>query len=250
MRISRRATMLTLVVSLAVASPARAQGPGSGRGFLFRPPDGAIAVRGGLDLASAGSEVFTFVTDELNVDRGDFSAASVVLDVNYGLSPRVSALFSVASSSSKIPSEFRNWLDNNDRPIEQVTTYLRVPITASLKAYLSNPGRSIGRFAWIPKRYAPYVGAGGGVTWYRFAQAGDFIDFKTLKVFGDSFNSEGWAPTVQAFAGTDVSLSARFAVTIEGRYQWAHAALGRDFAGFDRIDLSGFSITSGILIRY
>jgi len=85
-----------------------------------------------------------------------------------------------------------------------------------VKAYLGEPGRSFGRFAWVPRRYAPYVGGGGGVMWYQLRQTGDFIDFKTLKIFGDQFESNGWTPTVEAFAGTDVSLSARFAVSIEG----------------------------------
>jgi len=248
LRDGTRAAGLALAVAIITASPAAAQG--SGDGFLFRPPAGTVAVRGGFDFATAGSEVFTFLADELTVDRRDFSAPSIVFDVDYSVSPRVDAVFSVATARSSTQSEFRHWLDNNDLPIRQATHFQRVPLTASLKVYLSPPGRSIGRFAWIPKRLAPYLGAGGGVTWYRLRQEGDFIDFDTLKVFPDTFDSDGWAPTVLAFAGTDVSLSARFAVSVEGRYQWAHAALSRDFSGFDRIDLSGFAVTSGITIRY
>ena len=237
-----------LALALFGASPASAQGGGDG--FLFRPPTGTIAVRGGFDLARAGSDVFTFVTNELTVNRRDFSSPSIVFDVAYRVSPRFDALFSVGTTRSSTQSEFRHWLDNNNLPIQQTTAFQRVPLTASLKMYLGDPGRSIGRFAWIPKRYAPYVGAGGGVTWYRLRQEGDFIDFDTLNVFPDTFDSDGWAPTALAFAGTDVSLAARFAVSIEGRYQWAHAGLSRDFSGFDRIDLSGFSLTTGITIRY
>lgn len=242
--------MLAFLAGIAAASPAGAQSIGTGDGFLFKRPTGGISVRGGFDLAAAGSEVFTFVTDELTVTKRDFSSPSLAFDVAVRLSPRVDALFGLAISRSSVSSEFRDWLDNNRLPIQQNTMFQRVPITGSIKAYLGNPGRSVGRFAWIPKRYAPYVGAGGGVTWYQFQQAGDFIDFTTLKVFPDSFHSDGWAPTVQAFGGTDVSLNPRVAVTMEGRYQWARAALGRDFSGFDRIDLSGFAVTSGILIRY
>ena len=59
------------------------------------------------------------------------------------------------ASRSSTQSEFRHWLDNNDLPIQQTTEFQRVPLTASLKMYLGPPGRSIGRFAWIPKRFAP-----------------------------------------------------------------------------------------------
>ena len=127
---------------------------------------------------------------------------------------------------------------------------MRVPLTASLKAYLVSPGRSVGHFAWIPSRYAPYVGAGGGAMWYRFQQEGDFIDFATTKVFPDTFVSDGWTPTLQAFAGTDVSLTPRFNVTVEGRYQWARTPLSTDFSQFQPIDLSGFALTAGFSIRY
>jgi hypothetical protein len=127
---------------------------------------------------------------------------------------------------------------------------MRVPVTASIKAYLSNSGRSVGHFAWIPSRYAPYVGAGGGAMWYRFRQEGDFIDFATSKVFTDAFMSQGWTPTAQAFVGTDVSLNPRFAVTAEGRYQWARSRLSTDFSQFQPIDLSGFALTAGLSIRY
>jgi hypothetical protein len=241
-------TGFTLAALLTAVSPALAQG--SGDGFLFRPPNGTVTIRGGFDLARADSEVFRFVTDELTVDRRDFSSAALVFDVAFNVSPRVEGVFSLGLARSTTPSEFRDWLDNNDRPIQQTTQFQRVPLTASLKTYLRDTGRSVGHFAWIPKRYAPYVGGGGGVMWYRLRQEGDFIDFNTLKVFRDLFDSDGWTPTLQAFGGVDVSLSARFAVTAEGRYQWARAALSRDFSGFDRIDLSGFAVTSGITIRY
>jgi len=239
---------LALTAVLALATAASAQG--SGDGFLFRPPTGAFAVRGGFDLAGAGSDLFAFVTDELTVNRRDFSSATLVFDVGFKVTPRVAAVFSVGTSRSTMPSEFRHWLDNNGRPIQQTTEFQRVPLTLALKTYLTDTGRSIGRFAWIPKRFAPYVGGGGGVMWYRFQQNGDFIDFDTLKVFPDFFVTEGWAPTVLGFGGVDVSLSSRFAVTTEGRYQWARGTMSSDFSGFERLDLSGFALTSGITIRY
>jgi hypothetical protein len=127
---------------------------------------------------------------------------------------------------------------------------VRVPLTASVKAYLANRGRSVGHFAWIPARYAPYAGAGGGAMWYSFQQYGDFIDFATARVFPDRFTSKGWTPALHAFVGADVSLKPRLALTAEGRYQWARSQLSEDFSRFDPIDLSGFALTAGFSIRY
>ena len=145
--------------------------------------------------------------------------------------------------------------DEADRTLDAIDTkslkiIRRVPLTGSFKAYVVQPGRTIGHFAWVPTRFSPYVGAGGGVMWYRFAQRGDFIDFNTFRVFPDAFDSNGFTPTVHGFGGIDISLHPRFAFTTEARYEWAKGNLISDFAGFNRIDLSGFTLTTGISVRY
>jgi hypothetical protein len=237
-----------LVAFLAMAALAQAQD--TGNGFLFKAPVGEISFRGGFDRAIAGSDVFAFAVKELTLNQRDFSSMTFATDVDYGLTPRLSVRFSFAVSQSTTPSDFRDFVDNNRQEIRQTTGFIRVPLTASVKAYLANQGRSVGHFAWIPRRYAPYVGAGGGAMWYRFEQQGDFIDFATSKVFPDHFLSDGWTPTLQAFFGTDVSLNPRFAVTAEGRYQWARSRLSTDFSQFQPIDLSGLALTAGFSIRY
>ncbi len=98
---------------------------GAGDGFLFRPPTGTVAVRGGFDLARAGSDVFSFVTNELTVNQRDFSAPSVVFEVTYKVSPRVDAVFGIATTRSSTQSEYRGYLDNNDLPIQQTTEFQR-----------------------------------------------------------------------------------------------------------------------------
>jgi hypothetical protein len=247
---SPRAVGLGLLVVFCLFVPEGLRAQDTGNGFLFRAPSGEVSFRGGFDRAIAGSDVFAFTVKELTLDQRDFSALTFATDVDKVLSPRFDVRFSFSVSKSTTPSEFRDFVDNDRQPIEQTTVFMRVPVTASLKAYLTGPGRAIGHFAWIPSRYAPYVGGGGGAMWYRFEQEGDFIDFATTKVFRDRFVSEGFTPTVQAFVGTDVSLTPRFAVTAEGRYEWARARLSTDFSQFQPIDLSGFGLTAGFSIRY
>ena len=242
--------VLGLSVVFLLSAAGRVQAQSGGEGFLFRAPQGEVSIRGGFNHAAAGSDLFTFTTSQLTLNPGDFSSLTFATDVDVTLTQRLSARFGFAVSQSTKPSEFRDFVDNNRNPIEQTTEFRRLPLTASLKAYLSKTGRSIGHFAWVPARYAPYVGGGGGAMYYNFRQHGDFIDFATLKVFPDNFESDGWTPTVHTFAGTDVSLNPRFAVTVEGRYEWAHKHLSTDFARFQPIDLSGFSMTAGFVIRY
>ena len=139
----------------------------------------------------------------------------------------------------------------DDLPIHQVTKFRRIPVTVSLKTYLWDRGRSIGRFAWVPRAWAPYVGAGGGYVWYSFEQEGDWVDYEDLAIFWDNFLSEGGAGTFHFFAGADYSISERLLLTGEGRYSFASADLDRDFYDeFDKIDLAGFQATIGISVRF
>jgi len=239
----------TLVAAVLLAAPS-VQAQGSGRGFLFSEPVASLALRGGFDRAMAGSDIFSFTTTQLTLDRGDFSALTVGADLSFRVTPRIDVVFGGAYAGTSAPSEFRDFVDQDDLPIEQTTSFRRVPLMASVKAYLTPRGRSIGRFAWVPARYAPYVGAGGGAMWYRFRQQGDFINFRTNDVFSDDIASSGWTPMAHALAGIDYSLSPRFALTGEGRYAWARANLSEQFEGFDRIDLSGFTATAGISVRF
>jgi hypothetical protein len=238
---------------LALGAPLHAQGRVQSRadGFLFAAPRAALTLRAGYAGADARSDLFAFTTDTLTLGRGDFGAPALAADLAFGRpGSRLDVVLGVGYAASRAPSEFRNWVDADDRPIEQTTTFRRVPLTASLKAYLLPRGRSVGRFAWIPARVAPYVGAGAGAMWYRFEQAGDFVDFETLDVFEDTFDTSGWGPMGQAMAGVDVSLGPRTAVTADARYVYAKAGVAGDFAGFDRIDLSGFATTVGVTFRF
>lgn len=236
--------------ALIAALPSAVVAQGSGDGFLFGTPTGAITFHAGWAAPLANSGLFKFTTDRLTIDRSDFSSPSAGMDIAFQALRRTQIVVSGDFSGVDRRSEFRNFIDNNDAPIEQVTSFRRFPVTLSVKQYLNSTGRAIGKFAWIPTRAAAYIGAGGGLEYYRFNQHGDFIDFDTMNVFTDQFESDGWTPVAHAFAGFDYTLSPRFAVTTEGRYVWSHAQLSSDFSNFKPLDLSGFATTIGFTIRY
>ena len=248
--VRRTAALSALAIALTFTITGTAAAQRSGDGFLFKPPRGTLVLRGGFAHASAGSDIFSFATDELTLGRGDFSGPTVGADIALHVTPRLDLVIGAAYAGRSARSEFRDWVDQDDRPIEQTTSFRRVPVTASAKLYLTARGRSIGRFAWLPARYTPFIGVGGGAMWYRFSQEGDFVDFETLDVFADELESSGWTATAHALGGIDVSLTPRLALTGEARYSYAKANLSEDFEGFDRIDLSGISTTIGLSIRF
>ena len=238
---------LVAVLLAGTASPSLAQSAGDG--YLFHSPVLTLTVRGGYARANAGSDVFDDVTSNLTLDRGDFSSITGAGDITVHVKPRVDLVFSAAFSRSHQKSEFRDFVDNNDLPIEQTTTFERVPLTANVRVNLAPPGRSIGRLAWIPSRVVPYVGAGVGAMRYEFNQEGDFVNFTTNGVFPAILAAEGWAFVAQGMAGVDYSLSTQLGVSLDARYLHARGDLGPSFKGYERIDLSGMTATVGLSFR-
>lgn len=244
---SLRPAVLAATLLLGVAATVRAQSAGDG--YLFHSPDVTLSVRGGYSHASAGSDVFDEVTSNLTLDRRDFSSVTLGGDFAIHVAERVDLVFSGAYSRAQHKSEFRNFVDNNDLPIEQTTTFERIPLTANVRFDLGRPGRSIGQLAWIPSRVVPYVGAGIGAMRYRFKQDGDFVNFATNGVFNAVLDSQGWALATQGFAGVEYNFSPQLGLTLDARYLHASGKLGSSFKGYDRIDLSGVTGTVGLSVR-
>lgn len=241
--------VLLALCTVLVAEPVRAQSQGNG--FLFKTPHGSFAVRGGFDYAIAGSDIFSFTTSQFTLNHSAFNAFTLGADLAIRLSPRVDAVIGSAYSGKSTPSESREFVEGpQNLPIRQTTTFQRVPVTASVRYYFLPRGRAIGRFAWVPASFTPYVGVGAGAMWYRFRQAGDFVDSETMAISTDSFTSSGFTPEAHATLGTEFSISPRFAITGEARYTWAKAQPGSDFVGFDKIDLSGIAATAGLAVRF
>lgn len=245
-------SMLAAFAGLAVAATtALAQPEGSGRGFLFGAPSGSLTIRTGYSGATAGSDIFSFVTNELTLRKGDFASLGVGADLSFAISPRFDVMLSVDYDGMEKQSEFREWIDNDGRPIEQKTAFGRQSYLISAKYYIMPYGRTLGRLAWVPLKFAPWVSAGVGKMAYTFSQNGDFIDYeRNNKVFYDSFKSSRWGTSGQLSAGLDVALNQRFVMQTQARYLMGKASLENDFSGFDPIDLSGVGVMAGLTIRF
>ncbi|MCY4646864.1 MAG: hypothetical protein OXE73_08325 [Gammaproteobacteria bacterium] len=220
-----------------------------GSGFLFSRPGATFNFRTGYDIPRANSDVFSYTSELLTLEKSSFAAPVISVDIGVRLTERLELVGGVGYAKSVIPSEFRDWEDNRGQPIEQVTTHSKLPFTVSARYYLRDRGRSLSRFAWVPSQLVPYVGAGAGGNVYKFEQDGDFVDIETLDVFEDLLVSGGTAPFVHVFSGIEYALGARFVLTAEGRYSWSSSPMDRSFEGFENIDLSGFQILAGVGIR-
>ena len=226
------------------------QAPNRSADFLFGRPKGSIGIRADWVFATAGSDIFDFVTRHLTLDKKDFNAPGFAADVSIAIRERLDVQGGFQMSRLSRPSEYRDYVDNRLQPIEQTTSLSTRHIVGSIRYALRPKGQEISRLAWIPSRIVPYVGAGGGLVFYEFRQSGDFVDFQDLGVFPDTFLSSGKTPTAHVFGGVDVKLYRVLYGTVQGRYTKAAAKLGSDFIDFDPIDLSGFRVSAGINVLF
>jgi opacity protein-like surface antigen len=233
-----------LLAILAFSGVSSAQEPDAD--FLFGKPRGSLGARGGWQLAAASSDIYDFFGEELTIEKGDFDSFLFGADGSYALASRVDLVAGFELSEASVDSEYRDFVDENDLPILQETRLTIVPVTLSVKVYLTPRGREISRYAFVPAKVRPYVGGGGGFVWYELEQAGDFVDFVDLTIFTSGFRSSGWGFATQAFGGVEIRLSPRWYLSVEGRYLWSDADLEGDFLDFEPIDLSGARIGAGI----
>jgi hypothetical protein len=214
--------------------------------FFLGRPRASLGMRGNWFLASAGSDIFDFVTEHLTLERSSFNTPTFGAELGINVTPRIDLVFGLDVGKSSTLSEYRAFVDNNHLPIEQTTEMKEFSTFATVRYSLVPKGRSISRLAWIPRTVTPYVGAGAGLLNYEFFQTGDFVDFQTSRVFTDVFRSSGWAPSTHIVGGADVQVYKHLFMSFEAKYLWSSADLEQKFVDFAPIDLSGVRFGAGI----
>ncbi len=214
--------------------------------FLFGRPGFSIGVRGAFVLARAESEIFEFTSDLLTLEKSDFNAPGIAIDLGLPINSRLDTLVGFEFSRASAASQYRDLIDSDGLEIEQTTALSQVNLSGSIELAVLPRGRAVGQYAWVPAAVTPYVGAGAGLVWYRFEQQGDFVDFVDQSIFTALLRSSGWTPGAHVFSGLDIKVARQILLTAEARYQWASASMKDDFADFDSIDLTGLRITFGV----
>lgn len=251
MRRPLAAAFVLATTTLAVAEPLRAQGPErAGTDYLVGQPSARVALSLGWDQPLAGSDFWDFAFDQFLFPRGGIGAPRIGAELGFRAGSRLEIVLGAAYANRRASHEYRDFVDNDDRPIEQETRLRRIPLTVGARYNLVPAGRTVGTIAYVPRRVVPWVGAGGGVMHWTMRQQGDFVDFADSSVFFAEFDARGWAPLAYASAGVDVGLTPGSALAFEARYTRARDRLGRDFTGFAPLDLSGVLLTAGLSWRF
>ncbi len=241
-------------IAVLIAGSAFMAGDGvaqGGDGYLLKQPTATIKFESGYGFQAASSEVFTFVRQEHTIGERDFDSPYFGAELGFRVNEHFDVALSAGYQSASVLSEFRRFVDQDNLPINQVTELRQIPMAVGLKYYPFARGRSLGRFAWVPRTVSPFLGAGIGMVASTFEQTGDFIDFLTDDIFYDQYTSEQNAFLTRLSAGVNVSIANAFLFSLEGRYGWSQSPMnGGDFVDFDPIDLDGLQLIGGLAFRF
>jgi opacity protein-like surface antigen len=234
-----RATAAVLALGLVAASPAAGWTSGLELrvGAFFPRAQSARCPAGSTDCSifADNSELFT-------VGKSDWVGWYGGAEYSFNVADHVEMGLSIDGYGKTVPTNYRDFTRPNGDEIFQDLKLTIVPVGVSLRVL------PLDRFAPIQ----PYVTIGGDVVFYQYEEFGDFIDFGTPNndIFSDSFKSDGAAIGGHAAAGLRIPLGHDFAITAEGRYQFAQKKhMGRDFDQ-NNIDLNGASATIGVRLRF
>jgi hypothetical protein len=245
--VRRAAASITLLLALVGAAPSvQAQGLDLRAGaFLPRQRDCGIP-----SSIPAEYTLFQDVCELYVVNQGDFDGWYGGGEYNHVILKNVEAAIHFDYSSKTIDTFYRDY----ERPpslgggdIFQTLRLRTWPVGVSL------------RFIPTSKRakLAPYVGGGVDAVFYQYEEFGDFIDFfdPDLAIYPDHFIADGTAFGVHALGGFRIYVNRDIAIVGEAKYMWAKDDMDDDFspngAGLvNRIDLSGWTFTGGVHIRF
>ena len=167
---------------------------------------------------------------DLLFDLGDFTGPAVGGEWLVALGDVLEAGAGIGFYRRTVSSVYERLVDSDGSEINQDLRLRVVPVAFTLRVLPLGQGPAV----------QPYVGAGLGVFWWRYSEAGEFVGGDNA-IFRDQFAATGSevGPVVVAgirFADPD------FAVGGEIRYRRAAADLDSRFAGPQpRIDLGGWT---------
>jgi Outer membrane protein beta-barrel domain len=217
---------------------------------MARPASaGSLDLRVGWFLPHAESSLFLDDASLYTVDpRSDFDGWYGGVEYSMKVRDNLEFGIHVDGYGGGEDTFYRDYFRENGDPIFQRLEIDIIPLGVSLRLVPTSRRT----------KFAPYVAAGVDAVFWQYKEFGDFVDFGSpdLEIVPDSFESSGVQPGFHGAAGFRVALSPDFFLTAEGRYLWAPLeTMGEDFApnepGLENeIDLSGWSFTAGLHIRF
>ena len=232
----RRLQLLVTALAALVFWTGTAEAQGN-----WAPGDfGSLRFRLGIYQPQANSEYWDTKFEDFTGSAKSFEDLIFGAEYLWMTSRQGGIAFGVSFFEGEATQFYEEWVDAQGNDIGHLTTLQETDLTA---VYIYRIGRGSVR---------PYVGAGGGLLWWRLREEGSFIDFGApdLPVVFASYRADGTTWELLGLAGVDIALGFKWSFFFEGRYRYADAELNKDFSGFGTIDLSGYELSGGIAYRF
>lgn len=208
----------------------------------FRLRAGLFQPRGDSDFwDQQGAEAKDWATT--GGDPGDFDDVEFGADLLWSVNRGMSVVFSTGYYDSNVRQQYR-FLEDFDTgdPLRPHTSSLSmVPLTMALYVYPA------GRDAPV----VPYLGAGGGLYWWRYRKVGEVVAPADPDLFIlSSVSSDGVAAGFFVVGGIEVPVRPNWSIFAEGRWQRVNDDMSDDFDGEGEIDLSGTTLSGGVSFKF
>jgi hypothetical protein len=227
-------TVLVLCGVLAFATPALAQRQTVNftiGGFVPKGEDARVA-----------GDVLTENRSFLVFDVDEFKSVSVGAEWLFPIGNFLEGGAGLSFTRSTVPTVYLDFVDDDNREIEQELRLRRVPLDLTLR--VTPLGAS--------SPFQVYFGGGLSLISWRYSETGDFIDFNNDGViFRDTFVGSGTQAGAVVLGGVRFQ-GDRGTGGFEIKYHKADAEFGEDDDEFfgDRIDLGGWTYQATFGVRF
>lgn len=209
-----------------------------------------LTIRTGISTLSASGEVFDVFREELGLSSSDFDERTLLVELSARLDPRVDVVLGGAiRRSNPLPTHAWAGLAGGSEVGQRTRLTVRPTMHAAIRLFAVRRHALTAPSTERVPSANPYGVLGLGSGHYSLSQWGSFVDERTDERFAASFRSSGGF--LRAFLGFGVE----FAVTddagfvMEMRRDFGAATPRGDFRHFETLDLSGSTLTVGMVVR-
>lgn len=229
--------LLAAVILAGVSAPIAHAQTGSRQsvslnlGYFTTPPEDA----------RKSDDVLVQNLNFLLFDLDDFNGAMVGADYLLGLGEYLEAGVGVAYRRRTVPSGYADFVDSDGTEIFQELKLRVTPVTLSMR-FLPFGHRN---------RVQPYVGAGLGIFTWRYAETGEFVDFRDGSIFRASYVDTGTDTGLVVVGGVRAHIGVMFGAGFELQYHDAQGSLDPEVGFFgDHVNVGGWLSQATFRIRF
>jgi len=195
----------------------------------------SLNIKAGVFIPSMNSDLWDVNRANLEFEKADMLDLYYGLEYEWLINSRFSLSFEGGVYKKEKRSYYRDFEFDDGSLIPQNVSLRITSLEATLKIY------PLGR----RRAFYPFFAAGAGMYAWKYEQWGYFIDNETLDLSEGYADSSRFSPGFTGKAGVVMRMGRNTGLSFEARYLYLKDDLGEWFQGFEKLDMTGFSINVG-----